>query len=294
MRYFVRHPTTQLMPRKIKTSFTGSDADRAISGIHDIAFLARERDGVKGFEVRVGGGTSIMARVAPTLYEFVEADNGDYLKVAEAVLRIFDRQEWLRVNRARARIKVLIDKIGMDAFREQVDEELEGDWVEEREFDAELVERLRFDDDEEANAPEEPAAPASPNGDRTEFERFVEGNVQAQRQEGFSTVEVKITRGDLTPEQFRGLGRDHARVTPAATRAAPCSRTSSCAGSATRRSTTSGSGSPSSASARPARARSPTSSAAPAPTAANSGSPARWGSTGRSRSGSRRWRSPTR
>ena len=84
-----------------------------------------------------------MARVAPTLYEFVEADNGEYLKVAEAVLRIFDRQEWLRVNRARARIKVLIDKIGIDAFREQVDEELEGDWVEEREFDADARCSLR-------------------------------------------------------------------------------------------------------------------------------------------------------
>ena len=202
IRYFVRHPTTQLMPRKIKTSFTGSDEDRAISGIHDIAFLARERDGVKGFEMRVGGGTSIMARVAPTLYEFVEADNGDYMKVAEAALRIFDRQDWLRVNRARARIKVLVDKIGIDAFREQVDEELKGDWVDERDFD---VERLRYDDDEEANAPAAPPQAASPNGDRTEFERFLEGNVQAQRQEGFSTVEVKITRGDLTPEQFRGL-----------------------------------------------------------------------------------------
>jgi sulfite reductase beta subunit-like hemoprotein len=202
VRYFVRHPTTQLMPRKIKTAFTGSDEDRAITGIHDIAFLSRERDGVKGFEFRVGGGTSIMARVAPTLYEFVEADNGDYLKVAEAVLRIFDRQEWLRVNRARARIKVLVDKIGIDAFRELVDEELEGDWAQEREFD---VERLRFDDDEEANAPEPPLSPASPNGERTEFERFIEGNVQAQRQLGFSAVEVKIDRGDLTPEQFRGL-----------------------------------------------------------------------------------------
>jgi sulfite reductase beta subunit-like hemoprotein len=202
IRYFVRHPTTQLMPRKIKTSFTGSAEDRAISGIHDVAFLARERDGVKGFEIRVGGGTSIMARVAPTLYEFVEADNGDYMKVTEAVLRIFDRQDWLRVNRARARIKVLVDKIGIDAFREQVEEELQGDWVAEREFD---VERLRYDDDEEAKAPKAPPQAASPNGDRTEFERFLEGNVQAQRQEGFSTVEVKITRGDLTPEQFRGL-----------------------------------------------------------------------------------------
>ncbi len=210
VRYFVRHPTTQLMPRKIKTSFTGSVEDRAISGIHDVAFLARERDGVKGFEIRVGGGTSIMARVAPTLYEFVEADNGDYLKVTEACLRIFDRQDWLRVNRARARIKVLVDKIGIDAFREQVEEELQGDWVAERDFDD--VERLSYYDDEEANAPAKPPEAASPNGDRTEFERFLEGNVQAQRQEGFSTIEVKITRGDLTPEQFRGLAaimREH-------------------------------------------------------------------------------------
>ena len=202
VRYFVRHPTTQLMPRKIKTAFSGSDEDRAITGIHDIAFISRERDGVKGFELRVGGGTSIMARVAPTVYDFVEADNGDYLKVAEAVFRIFDRQEWLRVNRARARIKVLVDKIGVDAFRELLDEELEGDWTAEREFD---VERLRFDDEEEANAPEVPPEYASPNGDHTEFERFCEANVQAQRQAGFSAVEVKITRGDLTPEQFRGL-----------------------------------------------------------------------------------------
>ncbi len=207
VRYFVRHPTTQLMPRKIKTAFTGSDEDRAITGIHDIAFLSREKDGVKGFEVRVGGGTSIMARVAPTLYDFVEADNGDYLKVAEAVFRIFDRQDWLRVNRARARIKVLVDKIGMDAFRELVDEELEGEWVDEREFGPELVERLRYDDNEEGNAPPAPPQTASPNGDRSEFERFLAANVQAQRQQGFSTVEVKIERGDLTPEQFRGLGQ---------------------------------------------------------------------------------------
>ncbi len=208
VRYFVRHPTTQLMPRKIKTAFSGSDEDRAITGIHDIAFLARERDGVKGFEVRVGGGTSIMARVAPTIYDFVEADNGDYLKVAEAVFRIFDRQDWLRVNRARARIKVLVDKIGADAFRELLDEELRGDWVEEREFGPELVERLAFEDDEEARAPKPRAASlASPNGDRQAFERFVDSNVQRQRQQGFSAVEVKINRGDLTPEQFRGLAQ---------------------------------------------------------------------------------------
>ncbi len=206
VRYFVRHPTTQLMPRKIKTAFTGSDEDRAITGIHDIAFLSRERDGVRGFEIRVGGGTSIMARVAPTLYDFVEADNGDYLKVAEAVLRIFDRQEWLRVNRARARIKVLVDKIGIEAFREQVDAgaarasgsasaNSAPSWSSACASTTKRGERARAAS----------ASPASPNGDRSEFDRFLEGNVQPQRQEGFVAVEVKIERGDLTPEQFRGL-----------------------------------------------------------------------------------------
>ena len=134
VRYFVRHPTTQLMPRKVKTAFTATDEDRAITGIHDVAFIPRIKDGVRGFEMRVGGGTSIMPRVAPTLYEFVGADDGEYLRVTEAVLRIFDRQEWLRVNRARARIKVFVDKFGIDELRRQAEEELQGDWVDERDF----------------------------------------------------------------------------------------------------------------------------------------------------------------
>jgi sulfite reductase beta subunit-like hemoprotein len=204
VRYFVRHPTTQLMPRKVKTAFTATDEDRAITGIHDIAFVPRVRDGVEGVEIRVGGGTSIMPRIAPTLYEFVELENGDYLKVSEAVFRIFDRQEWLRVNRARARIKVLIDKIGIDAFREQVDEELQGDWVAERDFDPTPLLLLH---DEEANAPAPSSDYAQPNGDLSEFERFRASNVEPQRQRGFSTVEVRVVRGDLTPEQFRGLAR---------------------------------------------------------------------------------------
>ncbi|MEJ7876729.1 MAG: nitrite/sulfite reductase [Solirubrobacterales bacterium] len=204
VRYFVRHPTAQLMPRKIKTAFTATDEDVAITGIHDIGFIPRKRGGVRGVEIRVGGGTSIMPRIAPTLYEFVELDNGDYLKVTEAVLRIFDRQNWLRPNRARARIKVLIDKIGMDAFREMVEEELEGEWVAERDFS---IEHLLPEDmyEEESQAPPIPEAYTSPNGDASEFERFRTSNLKPQRQEGFSTVAIKVTRGDLSPEQFRGL-----------------------------------------------------------------------------------------
>jgi sulfite reductase beta subunit-like hemoprotein len=202
VRYFVRHPTTQLMPRKVKTAFDASPADRALTGIHDIAFLARERDGVRGVEVRVGGGTSIMPRIAPTLYDFVGLDDGEYLEVAEAVLRIFDRQDWLRPNRARARIKVLIDKIGIDEMRRLVEEERQGDWVAERNFD---VAGLRMDLDEEANAPAPAASYASPNGDASDFERFRASSVRAQRQEGFVAVQVHVPRGDLSPAQLRAL-----------------------------------------------------------------------------------------
>src|SRR5213596_1346563 len=181
VRYFVRHPTTQAMPRKVKTAFTATDEDNAITRIHDMAFVPKLRDGVRGVEVRVGGGTSIMPRLAPTLYEFVELGNGDYLKVTEACMRIFDRTDWLRPNRARARIKVLIDKIGIDAFRDMVEEELQGDWVAERDFS---IDRLVLDHEEQANAPAPPLAPSSPNGDHSAFDRFVASNVGRQRQEG--------------------------------------------------------------------------------------------------------------
>ena len=216
-RYFVRHPTTQLMPRKVKTAFSASEDDRAITKIHDVGFIPKlkEVDGseVRGVEVRIGGGTSIQPRLAPTLYDFVALDNGDYLKVTEAALRIFDRQEWLRENRMRARIKVLVDKIGMDAFRELVDEELTDDWVDERDFS---IDHLLFVHDEEANAPAIPEAHGYPNrggegegeaGARLveQFDAFVAENVEPQRQGGFVTLAVKVTRGDLTPEQFRGL-----------------------------------------------------------------------------------------
>ncbi len=207
VRYFVRHPTTQAMPRKVKTAFDASERGRAIVEIHDIAFRARVReiDGrgeVRGAQMLVGGGTSIMPRTAQVLYEFVELDNGEYLKKTEAVMRIFDRQEWLRANRARARIKVFVDKYGIDELRRQVEEELEGEWVAERDFS---VDQLLFTHDEREGAPAPLASYGSPNGDSSDFERFRAANVAEQKQPGFVTVEVKVRRGDLSPEQLHGL-----------------------------------------------------------------------------------------
>src|SRR3954470_24893036 len=208
IRYFVRNDVCQLLPRKFKVAFTATDEDRAITLIHDLGFIPRIReiDGrqVKGVEVRTGGGTSIMPRVGTVLFPFVEVEDGDYLKVSEAVLRVFDRQDWLGANLQRARLKFMVDKVGIDAFREEVEQELALDWVDDRDF---TPDPLLFLHDEEANAPAPPTASGSPNGDNREFDHWVESNVTPQRQAGFSTAEVRVIRGDLTPEQFRGIAQ---------------------------------------------------------------------------------------
>ena len=198
-RYWLRNPLSQLLPRKFKVAFTGTEQDAAITGIHDLGFIPRIENGVKGFKVVVGGGLSIMARNAFTLAEFVSLD--EYLKLSEAVVRIFEKADELRKNRAKARLKFLVHRVGIEEFKRMVDEELTGDWVH-KDF---RPDRLLFVHDEEANAPAKKPVYQQPNGDMTAFSAFVTANARAQRQQGFSSVEVKVSRGDLKPEQFRGL-----------------------------------------------------------------------------------------
>jgi sulfite reductase beta subunit-like hemoprotein len=201
-RWFLRNPISQLLPRKFKVAFSSNDRDLAITKIHDLGFIPRIRDGVRGFEMLTGGGTSIMPRVGYTLYDFVPME--EYLKVSEAVVRIFNRADELRKNRAKARIKFLIDRVGIDEFRRMVDEELRGEWAAEKDF---RPDRLLWFDNEEETAPARRPRYDQANGDRREFSAFVAANVRSQRQQGFSTVEVRIPRGDLKPEQFRGLAK---------------------------------------------------------------------------------------
>ncbi len=198
-RFWLRNPLSQLLPRKFKVAFTGTDEDAAITGIHDLGFIPRVQDGQPGFKVVVGGGLSIMARNAFTLTEFVSTD--EYLKVSEAVVRIFEKADELRKNRAKARLKFLVHRVGIDEFKRMVEEEMKGDWVN-KDF---RPDRLLYIHDEESRAPEKKDRYEQANGDMTAFSAFVSANVKAQRQQGFSSLEVKVSRGDLNPGQFRGL-----------------------------------------------------------------------------------------
>ncbi|MBI4311522.1 MAG: nitrite/sulfite reductase [Chloroflexi bacterium] len=217
-RYFVRHPLTQKMPRKIKSAFSGCARDCAITAIHDVGFIPVVKDGKKGFKMVMGGGTSIMARIAPVLYEFVSTD--DYLKVSEAALRVFDKADELRKNRMKARVKFLIDRIGIDEFRKLVEEEMKGEWAQ-KSFDPTP---LLYLDDEEKDAPNpnafvNGAGPA--NGHASpEYLEWKRTNVSPQKQAGYNVALVTIPLGDVQAEQFpllanilRKYAGGHARVT---------------------------------------------------------------------------------
>ena len=74
-----------------------------------------------------------------------------------------------RLNRARARSKGFVEKYGIDELRNQVEEELKGEWVAERDFS---VQSRLFLVDEQAAAPQPPASYGTPNGDLSEFDEF--------------------------------------------------------------------------------------------------------------------------
>ena len=198
-RYFLRHPTTQNMPRKSKVAFSGSDKDEAMVLMHDVGMIARIQDGKRGFKIVVGGGLSTNAMMAQTLREFVPVE--DFILNCEAVLRVFNDQDEERKSIAKARIKFTIARLGIDTFRDMVDEELKGDWAK-KEID---LESLMYVDDEEADAPGVPAnATAEPAGNAA-YSDWKRTNVEGQKQAGFSIVYVRVERGDVYANQWGQL-----------------------------------------------------------------------------------------
>ena len=204
VRFGVRNPLTQSFPRKFKTAFTGCESHDAVAAaIQDLTYVSQIKniDGQpkKGFKVFVGGGTSIMPRLAKPLYEFLPEE--DYLRLAQAIWTVFNNAESLRKNRMMARLKVLIDRIGLDEFRGLVEAELS---------QIGPIDPSPYMDITDLQREKPPVSNGNgSNGfssnEQSEFNKWKESNVFKQKQEGYSLVYVKPVRGDLTAEQFKGL-----------------------------------------------------------------------------------------
>ena len=215
VRFGVRHPITQNFPRKFKSAFTGTDArDHVSAAIQDLTFVSQVRVAggaeLRGFKVYCGGGTSIMPRLAKPLYEFVGVE--DYLRVALAIWTVFNNADMLRKNRMMARLKVLIDRIGLEEFRGLVDAEL-----------AQIgpIDPAPYMNVADLMLETPPMAPLPSNGagDSGEFGRWRETNTERQRQEGYYAVHVKPERGNLDAGQFRALAGIMRRYTGGRARA---------------------------------------------------------------------------
>jgi len=114
------HPEFAFLPRKFKIAVTAAEHDRAAIRVHDIGLHMRERDGVVGFEVHVGGGQGRTPIIAAMVNEFVpETEILDYL---EAIMRVYNRFG-RRDNKYKARIKILVTETGPEEFTRLVEEE---------------------------------------------------------------------------------------------------------------------------------------------------------------------------
>ena len=112
-RAWLRHPLTQHMPRKFKTTVSGCGQDCGLSAIDDLGFVATERAGQNGFRVLTGGGLGTHPTQAIELFDFVTQDQLPI--VQEAVARVHVAHS-TRENKNRSRIKFLVKRFGADDF----------------------------------------------------------------------------------------------------------------------------------------------------------------------------------
>ncbi|MDC1509445.1 nitrite/sulfite reductase [Oceanospirillaceae bacterium] len=115
------HPEFAYLPRKFKIAVSGSDSDRAASQVHDIGLhLYRNDAGQMGFEVIVGGGLGRTPVIGKTVRKFLEPQ--ELLSYLDAVLRVYNLNG-RRDNKYKARIKILVNAVGIEAFTKMVEEE---------------------------------------------------------------------------------------------------------------------------------------------------------------------------
>lgn len=115
------HPEFSWLPRKFKIAITGATSDRAAIQFHDIGLqLLKDDAGRLGFKIWVGGGMGRMPVIGKVLREFLPREH--ILSYMESILRVYNLQG-RRDNIHRARIKILVNALGIDSFRELVESE---------------------------------------------------------------------------------------------------------------------------------------------------------------------------
>lgn len=197
--FLLGHPDTQDFGRKFKVAFSGcKDEPCGLTNLHDAGAIARTRivDGQvkRGFEFTVGGGLGAVPYNASPFDDFLPEE--ELLPMIQAVCRVFARLGE-RENRARARLKFVVKKLGIEEFKRLVLEEralLRPDerWTK-------FLADLHVTDEKPLKAGAALGPGPYPDG----FDAWRASNVRSQSQAGYSTAKITLPLGDFTPAQGR-------------------------------------------------------------------------------------------
>ncbi|MFS4482307.1 HEPN domain-containing protein [Hyunsoonleella sp. 2307UL5-6] len=193
-KFFLRNAICQEMGRKFKVSFSSTDEDTGLSYLHDIGYIAKMKDGIRGFKVMVAGGLGSQPRHADVLFDFVETDK--IIPIMEGVLRVFDRYGE-RKSRAKARMKFLLKDIGLEAFRDLIEEEQKA-----IEFKSVTIDVDSYVASTPVKITEIPEVAIK---DQQAFETWKSTNLIPQKQNGYVGIGVKVLLGDFYTDKARLL-----------------------------------------------------------------------------------------
>jgi len=193
-KFFLRNPISQEMGRKFKISFSATDADTALTYIHDLGFIAKIENGIRGFKILLGGGLGSQPRHADVLYEFLASD--EIIPLIESVLRVFDRHGE-RAKRGKARMKFLIKSLGLEAFVKLIEEERKA--LSQTKV---VIQTAAF---EVAPKFEEHAYETVTIEDEEAYQTWKTTNVIPQKQKGLVAIGIRVPLGDFYTDKARLL-----------------------------------------------------------------------------------------
>ena len=193
--YFLRNPIGQEMGRKFKVSFSASDADTGLSYMHDLGFIAKQKEGERGFKVMLAGGLGSQPRHADELYSFLPTHK--IIPLMEGVIRVFDRYGE-RKSRAKARMKFLLKDLGLDGFKELLEEEQTA--IPNKTYP------INISDYPKVNVAEVETPKVSIENQEA-FEQWKSTNLVPQKQEGYVAIGIKVLLGDFYTDKARKLAK---------------------------------------------------------------------------------------
>ena len=210
MRFMLGHPDCQNFGRKFKPAFSGCAQHACgLTSLHDLGLIAKKRVDQAtgreevGFEMYVGGGLGAVPYQAKLFESFVPA--AELLPLAQAIARVFARLGEKK-NRSRARLKFLVQDLGIEKFRQLVLAERkvltqDSRWTEY------IAEELKTAESGLKPGGEllELVTIASGVGGSDGFSKWLRSNIRPQRQPGYVTVTVALPLGDITSNQLRSL-----------------------------------------------------------------------------------------